>query len=81
MQPVVSTAEVLAYKVLNRLTESAWIDWAYDMLVAGFDTEHLVILAGMQQPLEYFEMRTLTDNVLGELSLDYMNGDIVISDY
>jgi hypothetical protein len=81
MQPVASTAEILTYKVLNRLTESAWIDWAYEMLVAGFDTEHLVILAGMQQPLEYFEMRTITDNLMIELSLDYTNADMVISAY
>jgi len=81
MQPIESTAEVLAYKVLNRLTERAWIDWAYEMLVAGFDTENLVILAGMQQPLEYFEMRTITDTVLGELGLDHANANMVISAY
>lgn len=81
MEPVTTTAEVLVYKILNRLTDKAWTDWAYSMLVAGFETEHLLILAGMQQPLEYFEMRTLTDNVLGELRLDYTNVDAVISAY
>jgi len=81
MEPVAATAEVLAYKVLNRLTDKAWVDWAYSMLVAGFETEHLLILAGMQEPLEYFEMRSLTDNVLAELRLDYSNTDEVIANY
>lgn len=81
MEPVASTSEVLAYKILNRLTEKAWIDWAYEMLIKGFDTEHLVILAGMEQPLEYFEMRTLTDNILDELSLDYTNENKVLDNY
>lgn len=81
MQPIPSTAAILAYKVLNRPTERAWIDWAYDMLVAGFDTEDLVILAGMQDPLNYFEMAILTDRVLSQLSLEYTNRNVVIRNY
>lgn len=81
MEPIAATAEVLAYKILNRLTDKGWIEWAYNMLGADFETEHLLILAGMQQPLEYFEMRTLTDNVLAELRLDYSNTDEVIANY
>ena len=45
MQPVKSTIEVLAFKVLNRNVTDVWVDWAIDMMTVGFDTEHLVMLA------------------------------------
>ena len=67
--------------MLDRLTDGVWIDWAYEMLLAGFETDNLLILAGMGQEREYFEMRTLTAKVLAELKLDYSNTDKVIIDY
>jgi len=81
MVPVRSTAEILAYKILNRLTDNKWLEWAYQMLLAGFETESLLILAGMSRPLEYFEMRNLTDKVLQELQIDYSAEDSVIENY
>ncbi len=81
MEPIAATAEVLAYKVLKRHNEEGWVNWAYNMLVAGYETENLLILAGMRGTLEYFEMWTLTDRVLQELQLDYLNTDEVIANY
>ena len=42
--------------MLDRLTDGVWIDWAYEMLLAGFETDNLLILAGMGQEREYFEI-------------------------
>ncbi|MHA4896237.1 hypothetical protein ACXZ1K_15905 [Pedobacter sp. PWIIR3] len=81
MQPIPSTAQVLAYKILNRVTDKVWIDWAYEMLIAGYDTEHLLILAGMSMPLEHFEMQKLTSKVFSELDLDYSDTDRVLTKY
>lgn len=81
MEPVAITSKVLTYKILNRLTDAVWIDWAYEMLLAGFETTNLLILAGMGQQREYFEMRTLTDKVFADLKLDYSDTDKVIEDY
>jgi len=39
MQPVPSTAQVLACKALNRLTEKVWLDWSYEMLTIDFMEE------------------------------------------
>jgi len=47
MVPIAATAKIFAYKILNRLTDKAWIDWAYEMIIAGFETENLFILARM----------------------------------
>ncbi len=79
--PIPSTTEILAFKVLNRYTDKRWVDWAVDMLMAGFDTEHLCILAGESEPLDFFEMQSLTTKVLAELDLDYSDRDQIILNY
>lgn len=81
MTAVASTAEVLVYKILKRHNEKGWVNWAYEMLVAGYETESLLILAGMRGNLEYFEMWTLTDKVLKELEIDYADQNRVINAY
>lgn len=42
MKPVKSTAEILALKALNRDINKTWVDWAVEMLMAGFDTENCI---------------------------------------
>ncbi|MFT3704368.1 MAG: hypothetical protein QM802_18510 [Agriterribacter sp.] len=81
MQPVKSTAEILAFKVLNRSVNSAWVEWALDMMTVGFDTEHLRILAGELEPFNQFEMQDLTTKVLNEINLDYSNKERIIENY
>lgn len=81
MKNVATTAEVLIYKLLKRHNEEAWVHWAYEMLLAGYETENLVVLAGMRGRLEYFEMWTLTDKVLEELGIDYSDNDKVVNGY
>lgn len=81
MKPVKSTSEILALKVLNRDVDKSWVDWAVDMLMAGFDTEHLTILAGESEPFNQFKMRELVNKVLAELQLDYSDKDQTIKNY
>lgn len=81
MKPVKSTAEILAFKALNRDVDKTWVDWAVDMLMAGFDTEHLRILAGEREPFNQFQMQELTDIVLIELRLDHSDIDKTIKNY
>ena len=64
MQPVKSTSEILAFKVLNQNTSIVWVDWALDMMTVGFDTEHLAILAGENEPFNQFQMQDLTNKFL-----------------
>ena len=74
-------AEILVVKALNRDINKIWVDWAVDMLMAGYDTEHLAILAGESEPFNQFEMQELTDKVLAELQLDYSDKDLTIKNY
>ena len=81
MEPIKSTAEILAFKALNRNINKVWIDWAVDMLVAGFDTENLRILAGESEPINQFYAQDLAEKVLSELNLDYSDKEKTIKKY
>ncbi len=81
MKPVKSTAEILAFKALNRDVNKTWVDWAVEMLLAGFDTENLVILAGEFEPYNQFQLQHLTTKVLDELQLDYSHHEQTIKNY
>jgi hypothetical protein len=81
MTLVPSTYKILADKVLGHSFDSSWTDWAVDMLRQGFDTEYLVILAGISPPFNQFELKSLTDKVLDELGLDYSDKEKTIKNY
>ena len=81
MKPLETTAKILAFKVLNRDIDKVWADWAVDMLMAGYYTEHLIILAGETEPFNQFQMQELAVKVLAELQLDYLDKDQTIKKY
>ena len=81
MTPVSATYEILACKVLNRSVDKHWVDWAVEMIEAGFDSENLIILAGENPPYNQFELKELTDKVLNDLYLDYSDRDRTIKNY
>ncbi len=81
MKPVKSTTEILALKALNRDINKTWVDWAVEMLMTGFDTENLSILAGEFEPYNQFQLQKLTTKVLDELRLDYSDKDQTIKNY
>jgi len=81
MKPIETTAEILVFKVLNRDIDKTWVDWAIDMLMAGFDTENLVILAGEGEQFNQFYLQDLTTKILGELQLDYSDTEQTVKNY
>ena len=81
MYPVESTYQIVVLKVLNRSIDKTWIDWAYQMLQAGFSTENLIILAGETPPYNQFELQTLTSKVLDELTINYSDKLQAIKNY
>lgn len=76
-----STTEILALKVLEETTDQMWVNWAVDMLLAGFDGEYLVELAGISPPYNGWEMDTLIAKVLAEQQLDSSNEAGILGDY
>lgn len=81
MRPVDSTYKILAYKALKISVDGEWISWAEEMLMAGFDSEHLVILAGERPVFNQFEMEILTNKVFEELNLEYSDITKAVNDY
>jgi hypothetical protein len=78
---VFSTYKILKSKLLNRDVDEEWVDWALEMMEAGYKSVNLHILAGITRPYNQFELRNLTENVLRDLNLDYSNEDKVFRDY
>jgi len=81
MKAVNSTAEILTFKALNRDINMTCVDWAVEMLTAGFDTENLTILAGESEPFNQFQLQDLTTKVLAELEFDYSDRERTIKNY
>jgi len=81
MNYVKSTAEILAFKTLNRNVNNVWINWAVEMLMEGFNSQSLLFLAGENEKSNQFELQRLAENTLKELGLDYSNEDKVIKKY
>ncbi len=81
MKPIESTCEILAWKHFNLAVDEKWIQWAVEMLIEGFETEHLIELAGILKPYNQHELRHLTDKVFEELNLDYSNQNDVLTNY
>ncbi|HWB94643.1 MAG TPA: hypothetical protein VG605_22460 [Puia sp.] len=81
MNYIKSTYEVLAFKVLNRDVNDSWIEWAIQMVCCGYETEHLIILAGVSKPYNQFYLQDLTSKVFSELSLDITSQEKVLRNY
>lgn len=78
---VLSTYKILKAKAFNKNIDESWIDWAIEMIEAGYESEHLYMLAGETKPYNQFELQELTKRVLQDLKLDYSDKDDVIRNY
>ncbi len=81
MRYIPSTAEIVAFKMLGKSVDEHWIKWTYDMLLAGFETEELIILAGEHSPFNQFELQRLTDKIFIGLDLTFENKKVAYSNY
>lgn len=78
---VISTYRILMKKAFNEDIDEAWIDWALEMIQAGYESDNLYILAGIARPYHQFELQRLTDKVLADLDLDYEDKPQMIRNY
>lgn len=67
--------------MLGRPVTKQWVDWAYDMLCAGFETENLLMFAGETEPYNQWELQRLTDKIFSEHGLRWDNEEIVYRNY
>lgn len=78
---VLSTYRILKAKAFNENVDESWIDWAIEMIEAGYESENLYMLAGETKPYNQFELQELTNKVFQDLRLDYSDKDDVIRNY
>nr|WP_132396737.1 hypothetical protein [uncultured Pedobacter sp.] len=68
-------------KAFNEDIDEGWVDWAIEMIQAGYESDNLYILAGITRPYHQFEVQRLTDKVLADLNLDYEDKGLMIANY
>lgn len=81
MQEVLSTYRVLMKKAFNEDIDESWVEWALEMMEAGYESDNLYILAGITKPYNQFELQELTDKVLADLNLETSDKSLTIRNY
>jgi hypothetical protein len=80
-KPVLSTYKILKEKAFNSDIDESWIDWAIEMMEAGYEADSLYQLAGTLKPYNQFELQALTTRVLKDLQLDYSDKRKALKNY
>ena len=80
-EPVLSTYKILKQKALNADIDESCVDWAMEMMEAGYEADSLYQLAGASKPYNQFELQDLTGKVLKDLQLDYSGKRKVLKEY
>ena len=78
---ILSTYKILKIKAFEESIDETCIDWAIEMVEAGYESENLYMLAGQTKPYNQFHLWELTDKVLKDLNLDYTDKDLTIRNY
>ena len=79
--PISSTYIILKMKAFNEDIDESWIDWAVDMIEAGYESDNLYMLAGYTRPYNQFELQELAEKVLQDMNLDYADKEAAIRNY
>lgn len=80
-EKVPSTAKILLFRHLNKDINEQWVDWACDVLVAGFDTPNIRMFAAESSPFDQLKLKPLADSIFEELGLTYQIKDRVVEQY
>jgi hypothetical protein len=81
IKPVLSTYKILKEKAFNSDITESWIDWAIEMMEAGYESINLYELAGTTRPYNQFELKELTNQVFKDLNLDYSDKTKTLKNY
>lgn len=75
----VTTSQLLASKALQETAGQQCVDWAITMLEQGYESDHLLRLAGMVPPYNHFEISYLRDRALEELNVEDVAIDVALT--
>lgn len=77
----ISDEEILIYKALDLPIDKKVIQWAYQKLLEGYETDNLLMLAAELTPLDQIEIKNLLTNVLKDLKFDFSDSAKIIRNY
>lgn len=69
MQTSDLTSKMVAYQHLKNFNIDQAVDWALEMLLRGYESPSLLILAGISKPTNFFEAEKYLLNSLNELGI------------
>ena len=75
------TYKVVAYQSVPDYDMDECVDWAIEMIELGYDTENLIILAGLTKRVNYFETGKFLQATISELGLKLKPADDGIVSY
>jgi hypothetical protein len=75
------TYELQAGYILGLQILQDWVDWALETIVAGYDSQSLRILAGLQPPFDSNEISRLSIKIFAELNIVPLNRDNCVPCY
>jgi hypothetical protein len=76
-----STFRILKAKAFNENFDDSLIDWAFEMIEAGYESINLYTLAGVLKPYNQFELQELTSAVFKDLNFDYGDKKVALNNY
>jgi len=81
MHKVKSTYKILLDNASQNQSLEFCKDWALEMMEAGFETEHLILLAGLSANVNRFQLDDIINKALKELSLDTLSDEEIVCGY
>lgn len=79
--PVLLTYKILKEKAYNSDINESWIDWAIEMIEAGYESINLYELAGTTRPYNQFELQDLTTRIFKDFNLDFSDKTETLKNY
>lgn len=68
------TYQIVAYPEVPDFNTNVCVDWALEMIMVGYDTPTLLILAGLNKPTNYFQTIEYLNAAFKELRLEVKTG-------
>lgn len=81
MEYIGATHKILYYRSLECPINKEWIDWAVEMIEAGFETENLLYLASFDPIDNQFRLQEIADKAFRELHIDFFDKKLATKNY
>jgi hypothetical protein len=78
---VSSKFKIFKIRGLDSDLDESWVDWAIEMIEAGYTSSNLYELAGITRPYDQVYLRHLTDKIFIDLGLEFTDKETAKRNY